>query len=122
MRFRNVEETSTHRQVVRDNYVCGTNAAGQCSAQRSLQSAGPERQTRFGVREKESSRKLVITGAKLTVPSCSELIVGIAARFADHKRSFWICRFGRVQIGSSRNRWDQKAPWARAELVPFEIQ
>ncbi len=87
MRFTGAEETPAHRQIVRKIQIGGADTAGQSSAERSLQTAGPKGQERFGVREKEPRGNLILPSAEFTVIVGSELIVGIFARTADQERA-----------------------------------
>ena len=68
MRFAHTEKASIHRQVIRKVQVSCCDAAGQRTAERSLQPARSEGQHRFRVREEESRGYLVLPAATLGLP------------------------------------------------------
>src|SRR5579862_175249 len=103
-----------HRKIKGKVQVSGADAALERRAKRLRQTASTERQKRFGVREKESSGKLVISSAEFAIPVRRELVVGIPARSADNQRSQGTWR--------SRERGNQISAWEIAELIALEIK
>ena len=69
-------------------YGAIADAAGQGTAQRSLQAAGSKRQYLLAVGEEEAGRDFVVAAVKFAVPVRGELIFGVFAGLAHNE----LCR------------------------------